>query len=110
MNKQLLIALAGTISVANAANAACTETDHSTCESTECCGVIEEEGFNFFEALEEYWGAHHEHEHICHTSTASEYTDSAGTKWGFHCDEMAGATYQLFAAAAVAYSALFTLL
>ena len=104
MNKQLLIAL---VSVANAANSACTETDSSACESTECCGVLEEEGFHFFEALEEYWGAHEEHEHICHTSTASTYTDSAGTVWAFACET--GASYQLFAAAAIASSTLFTL-
>ena len=109
MNKQLLIALVGTVSVVSAANEACTETDSSACESTECCGVLEEQGFNFFEALEEYWGAHHEHEHICHTSTATTYTDDAATEWAFACESETSAYYQLFAASAIASSALFTL-
>ena len=59
-------------------NAECEETDHSMCESSECCGVLEEEGFDFFEVVEEFWGAHHEHIHHCHDETATTYEDEEG--------------------------------
>ena len=108
MNKKILIALCGTVSIASAANADCTETDTSACLATECCGVLEEEGFNFLEALEEYWGAHHEHVHICHDKTATTYTDANSKQWAFACDDI-GASYKFFAAGAVATSALFSL-
>ena len=113
MNKRILVALcssAMTDNFANALNAECVETDHSACESSECCGVLEEEGFNFLEALEEYWGAHHEHVHLCNDETATTYEDAEGETWAFHCEELeTGANYQLFTAAAVAISALMTL-
>ena len=111
MNTKVLVALCGAITVSNALNADCVETDHSACEVTECCGVLEEEGFNFLEALEEYWGAHHEHVHMCHDKTQSPgtYTDSNGKTWAFHCEDLVGAHYQIFAAGVVAASTLMTL-
>jgi len=45
--------------------------------------------------------------HICHTSTATTYTDDAAKEWAFACETEMGAYYQLFAATAIASSALF---
>ena len=58
------------------------------CESSECCGVLEEEGFDFFEVVEEFWGAHHEHIHHCHDETATTYEDEEGEIWAFHCEQL----------------------
>ena len=92
MNKKVLIALFGSVlkndHFAFALNAECEETDHSMCESSECCGVLEEEGFDFFEVVEEFWGAHHEHIHQCHDETATTFEDEEGEIWAFHCEEL----------------------